>query len=400
MQLLLERNLRPTWAEVDLDAVTHNVRELYRVAEGSQVMAVVKADAYGHGACEVAEAALAGGARWLGVACLEEALQLRRRGFRVPLLVLGYVPPEEARVAVEEEISCCVFGEELARAMAQAAGRVGKMGRVHVKVDTGMGRLGVGADQAVAFVRRLKGIPGLDVEGVFTHLATADEENLSFAEEQLGRFAAVVAELDREGLHVPYRHAANSAALLRLPQSRYNLVRTGLAMYGVHPVPGSVGSAHLRPVLSWKTRVAQVKRMSPGATVGYGRTWKAAGGEVVATLPVGYADGYRRSLSNRGMALLGGRKVRVVGRVSMDQITVLAGSGDTPDGQVAPGQEVVLLGGQEGNSLTAWDLARDMDTIPYEVLVGIGARVPRVYLRDGVVYRIRTPLGGSREVAP
>lgn len=384
LQAVLERNLRPTWVEVDLDALAANVRELVRVAGGSQVMAVVKADAYGHGAVPVARTAVEAGARWLAVACLEEGLKLRQGGLKVPILVLGYLPPEEARAAVEADISCCVFGDETARALAQAAVRCGRRARVHVKVDTGMGRLGVRPEDAVGFVRWLKGIPALEVEGIFTHLATADEEDLSFARAQLDAFAAVLAALEREQVHVPYRHAANSAALLRLPAARYNLVRPGLAMYGVYPAPGLETVARLRPVLAWKTRVAQVKVMRPGETVGYGRTWRAAGNEVLITLPVGYADGYRRVLSGRAEVLVRGRRARVAGRVSMDQLTAALPAG----AEVSPGEEVVLLGRQGEEEISAVDLARAADTIPYEVLAGIGRRVARVYLRDGEVVQV------------
>ena len=384
LQAVLERNLRPTWVEVDLDALAANVRELVRVAGGSQVMAVVKADAYGHGAVPVARTAVEAGARWLAVACLEEGLKLRQGGLKVPILVLGYLPPEEARAAVEADISCCVFGDETARALAQAAVRCGRRARVHVKVDTGMGRLGVRPEDAVGFVRWLKGIPALEVEGIFTHLATADEEDLSFARAQLDAFASVLAALEREQVHVPYRHAANSAALLRLPAARYNLVRPGLAMYGVYPAPGLETVARLRPVLAWKTRVAQVKVMRPGETVGYGRTWRAVGNEVVITLPVGYADGYRRALSGRAEVLVRGRRARVAGRVSMDQLTVALPAG----AEVTPGEEVVLLGRQGEEEISATELARAADTIPYEILVGIGRRVVRVYLRDGEVVQV------------
>jgi len=392
LRAVLERNLRPTWAEVDLDALAANVRELVRVAGGSQVMAVVKADGYGHGAVAVSRTAVEAGARWLAVACLEEGLHLRRHGLTAPTLVLGYVPPEEARAAVEADIACCVFGDETARALAQAGSRAGRRARVHVKVDTGMGRLGVRPEEAVAFVRWLKGIPTLEVEGIFTHLATADEEDLSFARTQLDSFSAVLAALEREQLHVPYRHAANSAALLRLAPARFNLVRPGLAMYGVYPAAGLEKVASLRPVLTWKTRVAQVKVMRSGETVGYGRTWQARGGEVVATLPVGYADGYRRVLSGRGEVLVRGRRARVVGRVSMDQVTVALPAGF----EATTGEEVVLLGWQGEESISAWDLARAAETIPYEVLVGIGWRVPRVYLRDGAVAHVEA---GRRTVA-
>lgn len=386
---LLERNLRPTWVEVDLDALAANVRELVRLAGGSQVMAVVKADGYGHGAVEVARTALEAGARWLAVACLEEGLQLRHHRVTAPVLVLGYLPPEEARAAVDADLSCCVFADETARALAQAAARSGRRARVHVKVDTGMGRLGIRPEEAVAFVRRLKGIPALEVEGIFTHLATADEEDLSFARAQLERFLATVTALEREQVHVPFRHAANSAALLRLPDARFNLVRPGLAVYGVSPMPG-LPAVPLRPVLTWKTRVAQVKVMRPGETVGYGRTWHSRGGEVVATLPVGYADGYRRALSNRGEVLVRGRRARVAGRVSMDQVTVVLPAGV----EVAAGEEVVLLGSQGEETISAWEMARAADTIPYEVLVGIGRRVPRVYLRDAGAPRIEAVMTG------
>ena len=360
-----------TWVEVDLGAVRSNVRLLRERARPAALMAVVKADAYGHGAVRVARAALEAGAAWLGVALVGEGIRLRRAGIAAPMLVLSPPAPGEVAVAARWDLAVCVVSPEMARALGRAA--CGRRVRAHLKVDTGMGRVGVrGPREAVEVARTLASLPGGGLEGVFTHLATADSDP-AFAADQLRRFGEVVQALEGAGLRPPLVHAANSAAAWNLPAARWDLVRTGIAIYGLAPAGTGDRPPGLIPALSWKARVSFVKRVAAGTPISYGATWRAPREAVIATLPLGYADGYPRHLSNRGQVLLGGRRAPVAGLVCMDQCMVWAGE------DAAVGQEAVLIGRQGDEELSAEEVAAAAGTINYEITTRIGARVPRLY---------------------
>jgi alanine racemase len=378
------------WAEVDLSAVAHNVRELRRCADPkAKLMAVVKANGYGHGAVEAARTALANGAEWLGVARLPEAIPLREAGFGVPILVFGYTPPAAAGRLIDYDLRQSVYSPAAARAYSEAAAARGKRIRVHVKVDTGMGRLGmvpaalsgqapghaVGEDfirEATAIAR----LPGLDTEGIFTHFAASDSSDTSYAERQLALFLEVLSALRAAGLEFAVRHAANSAAVIALPESHLDLVRPGIALYGLRPSDEiDLTGISLQPAMALKTRIIHLKSVPAGACISYGMTYRTPSPTVIATIPAGYADGYRRLLSSRGEMLVGGRRVPVVGRVCMD-LTMLD-VGTVPGVQVE--DEVVIFGKQGGESLSADDIARVLNTINYEIVCDVTARVPRVY---------------------
>ncbi|MDR7433925.1 MAG: alanine racemase [Armatimonadota bacterium] len=364
--------LRPAWAEVDLGAIRGNVQALCALlGPGTKLLAVVKANGYGHGAVEVAKACLQAGASWLGVAIPEEALSLREAGISAPILILGYMPPQAAEAVVDAELSAAVFSEQVAQALSRASRKLGKPARVHLKVDTGMGRLGVSPEGIRDFVRRIRQLPGLLIEGVFTHFATADEEDLSYCRQQLERFYQVLEVLEGEGLPISLRHAANSAATLSLPESHLDMVRVGLALYGIPPAIHLNGKVPLKPAMALKGRVAFVKRVPPGTSISYGRTYTTRRETVVATIPIGYADGYPRSLSNRGYVLLKNRRLPVIGRVCMDHFMVDA----TEVAPVEEGEEVMLF----GPGLPVEEVAEWAGTIPYEILTGVSSRVPRVY---------------------
>jgi alanine racemase len=361
-----------TWMEVDLGAIDNNVRRLVQLS-GVQVMAVVKANAYGHGAVPVAQAALRAGASWCGVARLEEALELRRAGLDCPILLLGYTPPDRLDEAVAKRVSLTLWSVEQAQVAAAAGQRVGEPARVHIKVDTGMGRLGVQAEDVLPLMRSLPPA-NLLVEGVFTHFARADEAEPDTTEVQERRFDLALQLLEASGSLPSVVHASNSAAGLTRPTARFNLLRAGIAIYGLHPSAECLLPDGFLPALAWKTVLSQVKVLPPGRGVSYGHTYITQQDERIGTAPVGYADGYRRTTGN--VALVGGRLVPVVGRVCMDQIMLqLSGA---PLVQV--GDEVVLLGKQAEVCLSAEDLARTWGTINYEVVCGIGARVPRLYI--------------------
>lgn len=369
--------MRPTRALVDLAAVARNVRALRALtAPPVRQMAVVKADAYGHGAVPVARAALGAGAEWLGVALVEEGVDLRRAGLGAPILVLGAAFPEEAAEAVGNGLRVAVCGRETPLALDRAAAAQGRTALVHVKVDTGMGRLGVSPAEAVAYVEWLGGLPHLRVEGLFSHFAAADEADLSFSRAQLAAFRRLVQALEARRRRPPLCHMANTAAVIALPESHLDLVRTGIGIYGLHPSPETPRAAPLEPVMSLVTRIAHLKDVPAGTPLSYGRTFVARRPSRIATLPVGYGDGYPRLLSNRGRVLVGGHCVPLVGRVCMD--LVLADATDVPGART--GDQAVLFGRQGNAAIGAEDLARLVDTIHYEITCNVGKRVPREYV--------------------
>lgn len=360
-------------AEVDRAAIAHNVAVLRSfVPAGTALCAVVKADGYGHGAVTVASAALGAGASWLAVAHAAEGAALRRSGIDAPILLLSEpVDAAEVALVVANELRATVYSVEAVDALEASGSRVA----VHLKLDTGMRRVGAAPAEAVALARRIERAARLTLEGVCTHCAVADEPDNAFTGEQLARFAGALDALGREGIEVPVRHAANSATLLSRPDGCYDLVRPGIALYGVAPAPALVGLADLRPALRWRSRVSLVKRVRAGEGISYGHHHRFAADSVVATIPVGYADGLpRRWGLTGGTVLIGGRRRPIVGVVTMDQVMVDCG----PDGGgVSRGDEAVLLGAQGDERITADELGAAVGTIGYEILTGIGARVER-----------------------
>ncbi len=369
------RQFRPVWGDVDLGAVRANARVLVELASPAALCAVVKADAYGHGAVPVARAALDAGATWLGVALVEEGVELRDAGIDAPILVLSEPSPEAAPTVVSRRLTPVVYTpngiEVLAKAVAESGAR--ERLAVHLKVDTGMHRVGCDPDDALGLVDAIAARPELDLEGLCTHFAVADEPENAYTTEQVARFEAVVHALDARGARPPIVHAANSAALLTRAETRYDLVRCGIALYGVAPSPGLAGRAPLHPALSLRARVSHVKQLAAGARLSYGLRYGLSRDARVATVPVGYADGVPRNLGMvGGEVLIGGRRFPIVGSVTMDQLMV-----DVGDEPVEAGDEVVLLGRGGGEEITADEWARRLGTIAYEIVTGIGPRVPR-----------------------
>jgi alanine racemase len=365
---------RPTWLEVDLEAIAHNVRRIVElVGPEVKVLAVLKADAYGHGAVRVARTVLNNGAYYLGVASINEGALLRRAGITAPVLVLGYTPAWQARELVLNGLSATVFNLDVARALSRVAGELDSQVRVHVKVDTGMGRLGLLPDDVVPLVRDLRTLPHLFLEGIFSHFSVADTD-AEYTRWQIGRLRQVLGALAEEAVDFPLVHVANSAAILSLPESHFSMVRLGLAMYGLDPSATIRCPPDFRPALTFKTQVAQAKTLPPGSYVSYGNTYQTRGEQRIAVLPVGYADGFRRAPRHWGEVLVRGQRAPIVGRVCMDQTMIDVTS--IPD--VRQGDEVVLIGEQGGERITAEDVAGRLGTINYEVVSEILARVPRV----------------------
>ncbi|HEX3031134.1 MAG TPA: alanine racemase, partial [Bacillota bacterium] len=356
---------RPVWAEIDLTALAHNVRQIRSLtAPKAKVMAVVKANAYGHGALEVAGVALANGADRLAIATLGEGIALRKAGFGVPILILGPTPPEDVGEAVRYNLTQTVFSYELAEAMSWAAVQQRKTAKVHIKLDTGMGRIGLDSNDkdTVDRILAISKLPNLEVEGIFTHFAVSDITDKSFAREQFTRFLGVTEELEKRGLPIPVRHVANSAAIIDLPETHLDMVRAGIILYGLYPSDEvNKSRIDLRPAMSLKAKVSHVKEVPPGTSISYGRTYQSSGPEIIATLPLGYADGYSRLLSNKGEVLIHGKRAPVVGRVCMDQIMVNV----THIPGVRVGDEAVLFGEQQGVHLSVDELAEKIGTINY-----------------------------------
>ena len=366
------RNRYSTWVEVDLGIIEANTRRLTALTQG-QLMAVVKANAYGHGAIPVARAAARGGASWLGVARAEEALELRAAGIDLPILVLGPAPVEQLASLIAAGVSLTVGDEAQIDAAARAAGDQPGSAKVQLKLDSGMNRLGASPEAAAGLAVRIREHPGLRFEGVFTHFARADEGVPEPVQRQVERFEQALAALSSAGLRPPLIHAANSAATLGWPETHYDLVRVGIALYGLRPAPAAPLATGLDPALQWKSQLTRIRSVPPGEGISYGHDYVTRQTERIGTVPVGYADGLRRTSGNQ--LLVGSVPVPVVGRVCMDFCMVQL---DRVPG-AREGDEAVIIGTQGGTRLSAEQLADHWGTINYEVTCGIGARVPRVY---------------------
>lgn len=364
--------VRATRAVVDLEAVRHNIRGIrQRIGSRRQLMAVVKADGYGHGALPVSRAALDSGADCLAVAVPEEGQELRAGGIECPILVFGLVQPQEASKSIMAGLEQTVCSVELLDALDRESRNRGVRTSVHVKVDTGMGRIGLAPGDVVEFARRVASCPNIVLKGVYSHFSCADERDKEFSRAQIRRFTGVLAALEAAGITVPVRHMANSAGVLDLPEAHFDMVRPGIMIYGLYPSAEVSHSVELRPAMSFVTRICQVKVVPPGTPIGYGATFVTERESGVATIPVGYADGYRRLLSNKAEVIVRGKRVPLLGRVAMDMCMVDVSSVT----EARPGDEVILFGA----GLPVEEVASIIGTINYEVVTGVGKRVPRVY---------------------
>ena len=364
-----------SWAEVDLEALRLNLLAIRsKLKPHVEVIAMVKANAYGHGAVPVAKALVAAGAHRLGVAFVQEAVELRAAGITAPIVLVGSFSRTEADAIVDYGVTVAVSDLDLARAVGAAAKRAGRRVPVHVDVDTGMGRLGIRFEKAAFFVENLKTVEGLWVEGVFTHLSSADEDDQTYSRLQVRRFAGVMERLREQGIIIPYAHVQNSAGVLQLPEVSFQAVRPGLALYGMYPSPALHKRALLRPVMSVFSRVVQVKRVPGDTFVSYNRTYKTPGERNLATISIGYGDGYPRLASSKGHVLIRGKAYPIAGRVTMDHIVV-----DANQDEVRAGDRVTLIGRDGGEEIAADQVAAWANTISYEVTTSITGRVARMY---------------------
>ncbi len=374
--------LRPVFAEIDIDNIINNYNVIKKRLETSvSIMAVVKADAYGHGAVEVSKELQQAGVEWFGVAFLGEALELRRNGITKPILVMGWTPPADYELALENNIALTIFTVKDGEILSELALSFDKRATIHIKIDTGMGRLGFLADETVVeAIKKLFNLKGLNIEGVFTHFAKSEEENLSFTNEQVTKFTEIVSQLENDGYYFKYKHAANSAAILAVSKTWLNMVRLGVSLYGLLPADDTRFKKYdLKPALELKALVSHVKSVDKDFPVSYSSKFVTSKKSVLATIPVGYADGYLRKLSQKGQILIKGKFAPIVGTICMDQFVC-----DVTDlgFEVVAGDLVTLIGKDVDNEISVDNIAQKLDTINYEVICSISNRVPRVYKKN------------------
>ncbi len=368
--------MRPTLAEIDLSAISFNLKGIKAKVHPAGIMAVVKANAYGHGDIEICKTALKSGVDYLGVACVEEGIALREAGIDAPMLVFSSAGLNQTDFYIQYDLEATIFDEAGLFNLSQSAKKLGKDAVVQIKVDTGMGRMGIDWRQSTEYIKKVYQTPHVKIQGVYTHFATSDHLDKSFALLQLERFNQVFDELKDNGIDIPLKHAANSGAVLDLPESCFDIVRPGITMYGYYPSSQTSESISLKPALTFKTKIVYIKEIEKGASVSYDRTFIAPKKTLIASLPVGYADGYNRLLSGTGEVLIRGKRFPVVGRVCMDLIMVDLGD----DREIKVGDEVVLIGAQGNDSISIQSICEKCNTIPYEIICRLSGRVPRIYL--------------------
>lgn len=369
------RFYRPTFAEIDLGAMRHNVRRIRQlIGRDIKMLGVVKADAYGHGMKEVSMVLAEEGVEYLGVASLDEARELRQSGVKNKILALGSILPEEAEGVLRFNVIQTVSDLRIARTLSKLGEARKKNIKVHIKIDTGMGRLGFWHEEAIGFIKKIASMNRIIIDGIFTHFPSAEDDKI-FTLSQIKIFNAFIKDLHTHKIDIPVKHASNSMALIDFKEAHMNMVRPGLIMYGLHPRGGLFGRLDIRPVLKLKTKIVHVKLVPKGRSVSYGRAYIANEDTKIATIPVGYGDGYHRYLSNRADVLIRGKRAPIVGKICMDMTMVYVGHIK----DVRVGDEVVLIGRQGKDAIRVEELAGLIYTIPYEIVCGIGRRVPRIY---------------------
>jgi alanine racemase len=381
------RKIRPAYAEINLDNLIHNMREIKRlsIAE-TKVMAVIKADGYGHGATKIAQVLLDNGADALAVAVLDEAIELRQAGIIAPIFILGYTQPERSEEVVKYDLEQSIFSFESAEALSKAAKAQNKTVSVHVKIDTGMGRVGLQPDnESVEIIKEISNLASLKIKGIFTHFATADEINKNYTQMQFDKFNWICTKLEEQGIKIEVKHCGNSATIIDLPTMHLNMVRAGIMMYGLAPSNEvMLNKLELKQVMSLKVRITHIKEIEAGQSVSYGRRFTADKKTMIASLPIGYADGYTRLLTGKAEALVKGQRVPVVGSICMDQCMIdVTGIED-----VKVGDEVVLFGHQGEEYISIDEVAKKLGTINYEIVCMISRRIPRVYVSNGEVAEV------------
>ncbi len=387
----MEKLLRPVYAEIDLDAIAYNMKNIKALAKNKEVIAVVKADCYGHGAIDVVPTLLENGASRLAVAVLTEGIELRNNNITAPIMILGYTPLHLGEELIKYDIEQTVYDLDYAKELSDIAISLNKKAKIHIALDTGMGRIGfLPNKKALEDVSCICSLDGLDVTGIFTHFSTSDEKNKEYTYEQFKKFTDFTSELSKLGIEIPMKHVSNSGAIMDMPETYLDAVRAGIILYGYYPSDEVKNeNLPLKPALTLKACITRVQEMDKDMYVSYGRTFKTNRKSLIATLPIGYADGYSRLLAKNAKVIINGKFAPIVGRICMDQCMI-----DVTDigCDVKVGDEVILLGEQDGLKFNADDIAEIMGTINYEILCMLKYRVPRVYTKNGEIVKVHNYL--------
>lgn len=383
----MEKIMRPVWAEIDLDKAAYNMKNIKKLVKDKEVIAVVKADCYGHGADDLAPVFLENGASRLAVAILTEGIELRKKNITAPIMILGYTPLELGEELINNDIEQTVYDLEYAKKLSNIAEKLGKKAKIHIALDTGMGRIGfIPNEESIEAVEKIASLNGIEIIGIFTHFSTADEYDKTYTNEQFKKIKNFISELEKRNINIPLKHVSNSGAIMDMPETYLDAVRAGIILYGYYP-SNEVNKEKLdiKPILTLKTTVSHVKEVEEGTSISYGRTFITERKSKIATIPIGYADGYSRLLSGKAKVIINGKFAPVVGRICMDQCMI-----DVTDiGEVKVGDEVILLG-EEGNlKFNADDFAEIMGTINYEITCMLKQRIPRVYIKEGKIVNVR-----------
>ena len=372
------------WAEINLDAIKHNYNEIRKITSpDAKIMAIIKADGYGHGFKAIASVLLNNGVDAFGVATTDEAMQIRKAGFTLPVLILGVVLDDEYKKAIENEISLCVANFETATEISEIAKNIGKNAKIHIKLDTGMGRIGfVCGDNDIDVkeeILKIASLPYISVEGIFSHFSRADEEDSAYTDFQFEKFSKICSSLKNDGLNIPYCHICNSAGIIQFPKYHLDMVRSGIITYGLYPSDVvDKSKLNLIPAMTVKTKVTNIKEIKHESQISYGGNYKAMPGQKIATIAIGYADGFSRILSNRASVLINGKEAKVVGNICMDQCMIDVTHIDS----IKIGDEVIIFGSDGNNTITVESVALLLGTINYEVVCSVGKRIPRAYIQD------------------
>lgn len=375
------------WAEVDLDAIAYNINEIRRITSPTaKIMAVVKADAYGHGFLEVAKTLIENNADCLGVAMLQEAKQLRSRGIKVPILVLGSTDPEAVEDIVDFDVMPNVFSYEFAEALSYASEKKDKISKIHIKIDTGMSRIGFVAncdnEKTINEIIKIANLPYIEIDGIFSHFSVADENDDSYTNLQFERFMSICEELEKRGLKIPTKHICNSAGIIKFPHMHLDMVRPGIILYGLYPSDDvDKSKINLKPAMTLKAQISLVKEVQSGRAVSYGNIYITDKNTKIATVPIGYADGYLRCFAQKAKMIVNGKLVNVIGRICMDQCMIDV----TAVNNINAGDEAIIFG---ADKITADDLAKWINTINYEIVCVIGKRIPRIYISNGKAVKV------------
>ena len=378
----MEKILRPVWAEIDLDALAYNMRNIKTLAKDKEVIAAVKADCYGHGSVDTVPILLKNGASRLAVAVLTEGIELRKNGIIAPIMILGYTPEDLGEYLIKYDIEQTVYSFEYAKVLSEMAISLNKIAKIHIALDTGMGRIGfMPNEKSLKDVSEICSLPGLDVIGIFTHFSTSDEENKDYTHEQFNKYMNFIKSLSKLNINIPIKHVSNSGAIIDMPETFEGLdaVRAGIILYGYYPSNEvKKENLSLKPALTIKAKIAHVKEMDENMYISYGRTFKTERKSIIATIPIGYADGYSRLLMPGAKVIVNGKFAPVVGRICMDQCMI-----DVTDiGNVSTGDEVIILGQSGDLKINADDYAEILGTINYEVLCMFKHRIPKVYIKN------------------